>query len=457
MKDVTEEFAPQGIVRASFWALGTKIVAMAAGLVSTILIARMLSPEAIGAYFVILSMVSLLGIAAQLGLREASIPTIGSHLARGEIHEAKTIAASSFLLVLLATTIAAIALAGPLGSWVALHVFHSELLASVRWGIALLFVAFNVRILSAELFRAFGDIRTASIVSEGAYPILLCFLLLPLVLIAISVPLSNFLLLPIGANAAILLMAVVLLWRRLAPSRKTAVPSGALLRVGWPFLLTALTAALLPEAGTLILSSVGGEHEVALYGAAFRLSGVLAVPLLVTDAVAPPLITQLFTLEKRAELESLLQGMATMATLATTAGAVLLVAFGDDFLRLLFGNFYVAATPALYFLVVGQFFLVATGPCGLLLKLTGHQVQALRITALSALVLILVLPFAAKAAGGSGVAVAFSAVLGVQNLWLLIAARRLVGVKTHSRWSASGISSTVRQAGNAIRRSNRKK
>src|SRR5262249_55765624 len=155
----------QPLSRQAVWVVGCRIIGIAATLASNVLVARLLSPGEFGTYILITTIMALGGLVGMAGLNEAALRFISESLAHGNPSLARayrnraltTSAISGIVACLAAAVVLAFMLTGkPITNL-------TSLLALVAVGIAVL----GWQQLGAELVRAYGDLRVASLFSGG--------------------------------------------------------------------------------------------------------------------------------------------------------------------------------------------------------------------------------------------------------------------------------------------------
>ncbi|MEM9293437.1 MAG: lipopolysaccharide biosynthesis protein [Acidobacteriota bacterium] len=221
--------------------------------------------------------------------------------------------------------------------------------------------------------------------------------------------------------------------RRELPPKARAEPRRYLtrrwLRVSTPLLLVAGMRQLLNQTDVLLVGAVLGRPEAGLYFIAAKLSQLVSFGLNAANSIAAPLISETHTADQRQELQRVVTLAARLATLAAVVVAVGILVLRRPLLGL-FGEGFLAAEPALWWLVAGQLVNAATGPVGQLLNMTGHQDANARILGSITLAnLLLNLP-AILAFGLPGAAAVTSALIAVKNLWTWWEVRRRLGVSS---------------------------
>jgi O-antigen/teichoic acid export membrane protein len=426
------------LLSGSAWAFGGKVVTATCGLLANAVLARLLAPEAMGAYFLTLSLVSVSVIISQLGLGQAVVRLIAESLGTDRPWRARKAAITSFGLGLAGIAVMGGVLGLGAGAWLAERAFGSPEMAGVI-GLAPLWLAvIAAPTLLAEIFRGHHDIRLATVFSGALTSLLSALLFGALWLAQGQSDLSEVVTLSIAAGLTNTLVAGLLMWRRLAPGGGTDGKDGdgriaarEIWVIAWPLWLTGLLLFSLTQADLWILGIYRASEEVAAYGAAARLVMAVATPLIVTNAVLPPIIAELYAQDKKQELQRALRATATVAGIPTLAVLLAFMTFGAPIMGLVYGDFYRIGATVLVLLGMGQLVNTAAGSCGLTLMLTGHQTAMLRISVLCGLVTVLGSIWAAPRYGMEGVAVAAFAGVTLQNLLMLLTAHRKTAIWTH--------------------------
>jgi O-antigen/teichoic acid export membrane protein len=188
------------------------------------------------------------------------------------------------------------------------------------------------------------------------------------------------------------------------------------------------------------------SEDIALYGAAWRLVNVVALPFFIVNLAVLPFISELNARNEKAGLQDALRGTATLASLPALAILLVFMTLGREVMGFVYGDHYRQAASILVILCVGQLVNVWTGSCAQVLTQTGHQrqfmIQTLLTGALSAALAVI----AVKHYGLVGVAVAASAGRTLQNLCTWMQVHRLTGLWTHATLNPSFLRMSARRA-----------
>lgn len=412
------------------WSSMGRVAALLGSVTTNALLARVLAPKDLGAYYLIAALTTILAMVSLLGLNQAVVRIVPESLTQRRPQDARSaattcivigaISASVFGVILFATT-------RPLAE----HVFGSKAMAGAAVLVGLLVPVTALRLLVPEVFRGLHDLRLASLFGDGATNVLLAIAIAVLAAVATHVRLSTVLL----AWLAIALLLLASSLRRLWSTLRT-LPRGPLrafaptLRLALPMLAASLSWSVLAQFDLLILGGFRPNSDVAYYGAADRVATLLLLPLLVTNAAVAPLIAELWFGKRHDALQHLLRGMAAVNALLCGAGLLVLIVAGGPILKLLYGGFYGRGASVLVALAAGAFVNSAAGPCGLALVLTGQQFATMVVTVSIVAATTGAVAWAASAHGALGTAVAMTCGVFAQNLAMVLLVRRRLGIWT---------------------------
>lgn len=425
----------RNLLTGGIWAFGGKVVTAGSGILISILVTRLLLPEAVGAYFLALSIVTFAAIAGRFGLEKTILQVVAERLGKGDRTAARPLVVQVLLIALCAVTLLGLVITVGLGRWVASELFSSSALARVGALLApwMAYLAFEG--LVAETFRGLDDIARASIYG-GAVSRSLCVLALSgLLALRGGGSLEHVVLLTIASGALGLLAAGLSLDRKLGlrdigPDSFT--DAADLLRVAWPLLISNMTLYVVGNVDLWILGAFRPEQEVALYGVAVRLVLLVGVPLTIANAVLPPIIGKLYARGDRAAMERVIRTTTTVAAVPSVVILTLFTVAGGPILTLAFGSYYRDAAVVLALLGLGQLTNVLVGTCGYVLIMTGHQRQLMWAAVVSGSVSIVGGLLTVSSYGAEGVAASMLAGMATQQILMLALAHRRVGVWTHA-------------------------
>lgn len=176
----------------------------------------------------------------------------------------------------------------------------------------------------------------------------------------------------------------------------------------------------------LVLSSM----DVSLFGAAQRLSVLLAIPLVSLGVVFSPVVARLVGHDDE-RLEKLLRTGATLATVVTALLWIPMLAVPGPLLGAVFGETFVEAAPILMLLTVGSMSHVLSGMCGTALTMSRHESVVAIVQWVAVVIRLGTGVAAALAFGAVGLGASAATVTVCLYVTLWVVTRRRMQMWTH--------------------------
>jgi O-antigen/teichoic acid export membrane protein len=429
------------------------------GIVTNGLLARLLSPQELGAYFLALSIVSLGAVVGSMGLPKTVVRLVAENM--GLDRSGRTLRAIRTVLGLGVLGTLGISLAYLLAGDLVGELFqpqYSSLLVGVTGLMAGWIAIAVVQEITAETFRGFHDIRLATLLGGLAtggksggviMRVLLLGILALLWVRSAETSLATVLLVSIGSGSVSVLLSIWLLYAKvssLGSSQETQqqeeepVSAKEVLEDAIPFLAIALTSFMLLSADIWILGALGSGTDVAVYGAASKLVTFVAMPLLIVNLVLPPIVAEMYAQGKMSQLERTLRTFSTLAGIPSLLVLAVFMLLGGPILGLVYSKpIYYSGTAVLVLVILSAAKLIAvwSGSCGLVLQFTGHQTSMLRVSLLTSPLFFVVAILATQRYGSVGVACAAGLTTTLQNVIMVMLAKRKTGMWTQVMFSLS--------------------
>ncbi len=423
----------QRLLRGSSWVLGGRIAAITLGLAINAILARLLRPGELGAYFTIYSLVFLGSIFGRLGMDRAAVRFVSVALGKGEPGRARDAIRIVFAIGAAGALVVGL-LSAALGGWLARQLYDSEVIAAAMPLAAAWLVISVLRTLVVETFRGFQRFGLATIFDSLLVDVLTAVVFGSLLLLSLGSDVRQVVALSTALAGVSALIGAALLLRQVRNLRgKGRVGRDEVLSMTWPVVIGDVASYLLSTGIDLwILAAFRPPSEVALYGAASRLLVILVMPFHIFRGVAPPLIAELHAQRRLGELERAVRSGATLAAIPALAVLAVFMLFGSSVMEAVYGPFYGQGASILAILSLGRLALVWTGSSGVALLMTGHHRAMMYITVISAGLSVGSGILAAASYGPVGIAATTTAAAILQNLLQLFLAKRYVGVWTHA-------------------------
>ncbi|RMG27963.1 MAG: hypothetical protein D6732_19615 [Methanobacteriota archaeon] len=414
------------------WTTGTKVWLVLLNLAFNMLLVRVLSPNDVGNFFLIVSIWNILGTLTIFGLPKTTVKFIAETNALNS-NQTAGVATRILGFTGLNSAIGGLLFVG-IKDWLAEQVFHFPYLKDVL-GLLLIWIFFtNLQRVIAEVFRGLQDFHWANVFGTQQVATRTLFVGMVFItwLTAYHASLSQVILWFAIANGITFLAAVGIFFYRFRGWTVGHIPFrwGDLIALAWPLWVSSLGFLARKQADVLILGMFRPANEVALYGIAVRLTQFASTPLLVVNGVLPPFIVDLYTSGRKRQLEHLLR-MASSGFLLFAFGiCIVLVFFAPLLLTQLFGTYYAQAYAPLVVLLAGMVVNVSTGACVWVLNMTGHEKVNMIVSLTAGVVQVLLMYILAEKLGVFGVSLVVTSVLILQMVFISIYAWRVVGIRT---------------------------
>jgi len=424
------------LIMGGAWATTSKGLLTLTALAINALLTRLLPPDEIGTYFLLFSLVSVLSLVAQSGMHQAIVKLVAEAYATGSTLLVRSTIRSAYLMVAAITLLVCAAFANGAGAWVSSRVFHLTLPDEVVYMASVWIATFAFRSLIAETFRGLSDIKSASLF-EGLLEGLIFFCLLGCLYFLYShSSLGQVILLSIVAACLNILVASTILKKKTnsepigTMGYKPSPKMIQILSTAWPLWVTGIMLYGLAQTDLWIMGILRDQSEVGVYGAVKRLALLTATPLLIANAVIPPLIATMNANKEHDDLEKVLRATATVAALPALLVLALFMLGAEPMLDIIYGEYYATGASILVILSLGQLVNVWSGSCGYALMMTGHQVAMMKISIFCSVFSVVLALYLVPEFGGLGAATSVSVALAAQNFLMLFAVRHYLGIWT---------------------------
>jgi O-antigen/teichoic acid export membrane protein len=426
----------RGLARGGSLNLVAAAVNQAAVFLLTFFLARRLGDAEVGLYAQATAFLALLSLLALSGLRAGLTKFVATHLVDGDPGGVRgtvrlglglTVVGGVLLGVLLA------AFADPIA-----NAFNDPALVTGLRAVGLTLpaaVLLEAALAATQGWRTQKPYALIGYLYEPSARLLLTVLL---VLAGLGIN-AAFVAMPISIWTATIAALVWLrhLVRRLPPAPVTYQPRAlfSFSSISW---LAALATTGLIWADTLLLGFFSDSAQVGIYNVATRLVMLAAFVMAPINSAFQPYIAHLFHQGKSGDLEHLYRTTTSWIVRLSLPAFIALLVFPQRMLEL-FGPGFAAGASVTMILALGKLVDAATGPCGLMLNMSG-RVRTNMVDNVVALVLnvalnLLLIP----KYGINGAAVAWAISLSVVNAARVEQVRRSLGVLPFGRATAKGM------------------
>lgn len=427
-----------GIARGGGLNLLGQVCSQVAALGITGLLAWWLGSDDVGRYAQAFAFLSLLGLLSLSGFRAGLTRFVAVRLAEGD---RLGLRATVRLGIGLTTGVAAplalgLHLAAP---WLAGTVFHDAGLALPLRAVALALPAATFTDSALAATQGFRTMKPFALVGLVFEP--LARIGVSAALLAAGAGLQGAMTALVASNLAASALAAAALWRRMRsvpraqgrqrPGQRPGRPgahlrpgsgrrrAGADLRELFGFSLVSWGASLastgLIWADTILIGAMRSSAEVGVYNVATRLVTLATFVMPAINSALGPRIADLCHRGMHDSLHSAYTAATSWIVRLSLPAFIVLLAFPGELLRL-FGDGFAAGATVTAILAAGKLVDAATGPCGLMLNMSGRPLWSM-IDNLAVLLLNVALNlWLIPSHGIAGAAIAWSVALGTVNL-----------------------------------------
>jgi O-antigen/teichoic acid export membrane protein len=371
--------------------LFTKVIGAGAGFAFNVMLARQMGADEYGLFSFVLSLSAILSIVSALGLNTAAVAFIASYAVEKRWALLRGIVRWGLSRVYLLS----FAVAGCLALVALLPAFGIDpaerrclLIGS---GIV---VCGAVAIAQAGMLRGLRHVVVAELAESGGFRSLfsLIALLAALLLGRHVADAEQGLWIATLSAALALLVTSITLHRRLPAAARSSSPDyrpREWLRMALPLALITSAFMIQAQVDVFMVRCFTPLRDVGIFSAATRISMLVGFGVVSMSAVMSPIIAEMFTLGRHAELQKLIYQTSAVTSLAA-AGVCLAGGIWGHAVLSLFGAEFVSGYPTLLILLFTQCLNALAGNAVFLMSMTGHQLVAVRAIA-AAVVLNVVL------------------------------------------------------------------
>jgi len=416
------------ILQGSVWSLGARVIATAAAMITSIIMARFYGAEVVGIVAVLNSFLMLTTIFTVLGTNTSILRLIPEHLAKYSPTSAFRIYRKTQYFVAGVSVITG-GLLFFTSEFIADRIFskpHLQFYLALGAG----FIVFkSLMILNTQAVRGVRLIRVFAFM-QFLPPLAKLIILAPITILFFHK--DN----PIYAMfASITITAVVSAWVMDREFKKKTKPDDhhqpmamkEILTISTPMLMSATMAFVIGQTGVVMLGMFRSDAEVGYYAIAVKLATLTSFIIASITTMAAPKIAELFHSDNMSELFYVAKKATKLVFWTTTPILLCLIVIGKPILAVLYGNDFTLAYGPMVLLTVGQFINAISGLTFTFMNMTGHQKIARNIVFISAFLNISLNILLTPSYGPMGAALAGMICMVFGNLTVLLFIKKKYG------------------------------
>lgn len=416
------------VVKKSSSSLIVKVVGMAAGLITSIILGRTLGPEGIGIINLSTRLIGFVLVFAMLGMDNVLRKEIAIAFEEKDWkHIADVMFTSVRIIIPVALLLSFILII--LAPWLTSNIFHEpKLKIPLIVFSALLIPQVLSRIFAAGL-NGFRKIWQSNLVGDTLSSALTAIGLVIMWFVNIDISLNNVVIL-YGIARVIVTIVTGAYWRQLFNFRgRSTLQINSMLSMGLPLLLVSASSLVSSNSDIIMLGWLGNTNEVGLYSIAARLALLTSFFHMLTVSSLTPKIAALYSQERFKELKKMIQQVTKVLGFIGLLSLVTFL-FAGRFLLELWGPEFTVAYVTLIIISIGQFFNISTGATGVLLIMAGKEKIVGNISLISAVLNLIMNFILIPKYGALGAAIATALTISTSNIIKVFYAYKKLGIMT---------------------------
>lgn len=410
------------LIRSASGIFILKIASTGLAFLTAVLLARLLGAKGYGYYVYALQLIALLGIPTTLGLPQLVVRNVAAYHTRSEWGLMRGLLRRTDQVVLLGSLCIVGVTAGV--SWLLANRLS-------KTGIVTFWIALPLLPITAFTVIKGATLQGLRHVVEGQLQMLLRPLLFLVLVVGvfllpgqhISVPLTMGMQV---AAAGIALIVVSMLLRKHRPKEINLVRPVYNLSVWTKSALSFLSLAgidiLTTKTDIIMVGAMKGAEATGIYSVVTNGAALVTLSLLAVNTALAPTVASLYAAGEMRRIQRVLTKSARGMLLFSLPVGLSLILFGHWILMIIFGAEFGRGAIALAILSAGQIVNVAMGSVGLVLRMTGHEHDNVKIGAVAAVLNITLNGLLIPIWGIDGAAIATATSLTIGNtmgaLWL---------------------------------------
>lgn len=411
----------------------TRLIGSVLGLLVTVLIGRMLGPEALGVYGYAVILLALIAVPVSNGWATLLLRQVAHATHGGEWSQPKG-------LLLLGGGIAAlIALFAYAVGWLLLMNTEGEVAFSIS-AVALVLLALvlffdQLSALRLAVLRGLDHPVWGQIPEMVLRPsvLLLVFVSVGYIWLDGAVSVMHAFWALLAGSVTSVVLGVFVLWKKSPKDMKEARPEyfprlwfASLM----PLIGTSGLVVLNAYVDTLMLGALSSFEEVGIYRVATQVALVSGLAYTALNMLAAQRFAYFQASGESVSLQMTAVAMARLAMFGACLPPLVLITFGELIIAWVFGAAFLAALLPMLILCLLQLVNAFAGMAHTLLVMSGYESRIPRITFLALIANIVLSALLIPAFGAVGAAIASLSSLGGWNICLWLSAKKLLGVDT---------------------------
>ncbi|WYP26055.1 flippase [Alkalihalobacillus sp. FSL W8-0930] len=420
---MSNKFINKDLINIVF-SFGFKIIGAVLGFTISVVLARQLGASGIGVYNLSISITALSIVITKFGLDNALLRFIAEGYSNKNWAGIKGLHNQSLRISITIGLVATVLIILNAG-WISKFIFGNIALETPLRIMSLVILPNALINLYSEIYKGLGKVKLATFLQGACIPIVNILLLLSLYNnITVTLAILTYL----SANL-IVIFTLWLGWIRItyhAKGIKGVFDREKLVRTSFPLLWVSSMSLIIDTMDTIMIGLLSTSEEVGIYSSAAKIAFMSSMLLYAVNGVIGPKFSVFYSKGELKKLQSLSRKITGLTAMISILIVTILFIFRNE-IMLLFGDEFILGTTAFSFLILGQFFALATGPVGSLLIMSGNEKYYKRNVMMCALMNLILNIILIPILGMNGAAISTAISLSAKNILSVIFVKKNLG------------------------------
>lgn len=418
------------MARGTAFSFAAKVLGLGIGFILQVVLARTIGAGDLGIYYYALSWATLFSTFTCLGFDVALVQHVAVYLARNDNARLRG------LLLRANQWCLAAGLTGTAIIWTWWYFSKPHWAWDKRTALLLasfLIPMFTVNSLRQSVLRGMKKIFQFQALDMIIRPLLMIVALgiWPL-FTSIGLQAEHVMLIQLAATLMVLALGVIMVHMQLPDALRQTAPVfeiRAWLGTAMPLYLGTIMRVVTLQAGLIITGTFLPVEQTGIYAVILRLAELVVFGVGLVDAIAAPMIAELFHAGRMQELQHLVT-FATRITFSIAAVAALALYFGGHWILEFYGEKFQTGYPAMMIVMFAYILQGLVGPVGYMMSMTDQQKGLVLIQGVAMLVNLALSFVLIPAMGIEGAAIALTVSTVIWQGWMFFLVKRRFGIRS---------------------------
>lgn len=402
------------LVINTFSVYAVRLMSAAVGFLLSVVVARKYGPEAAGAYFYSVTVITVVSVFSRFGMDSYLVKYIASHLAVDELKAVKEKLALATVFVAVLALILSIVIGG-----VSYYINFNETSVdinyeSLKW-MAPAALFFSLNTIFGFALQGMHRSVVSGIVLNAVVPLINILIIVLFATGDSSVSLSMSYVIAVGSSVVV---AFYMARKLIMPFSYESIRLSelkVLVSESHSFYTVAIAVCVLNWMPGIVITMLSGSSEMAVYWVAQRTSVFASFIVVAIENVSGPKFSALYKLGDRSKLIEAAFRTGIISNCIGLPIVAVLMYFADEVMRI-FGKDYAQGAMVLRLLLVGQLVSLLTGPATNFQLMTSQEREIRKITFICAILCVPLCIILVKIAGVNGLGIGVALLTCAQRL-----------------------------------------